>query len=121
MWIGSYTRGGYGKFNPKKGNVVRAHRWLYVQLIGDLDATTHLHHICRNTSCVNPGHMRPVTARQHMYETPSSPALIRHLQTHCIHGHPFDEKNTYVRLDTGHRKCRACNAERMRKAVRHAV
>jgi len=31
----------------------------------------------------------------------------------CIHGHPFDEKNTY--RYGNHRQCKACSAARMRR------
>lgn len=30
-------------------------------------------------------------------------------RTACIHGHPFDEANTYTRRGTTQRQCRACN------------
>jgi hypothetical protein len=32
--------------------------------------------------------------------------------THCIHGHPFSEENTYVWAFNGKRMCRTCNRER---------
>lgn len=35
--------------------------------------------------------------------------------TQCKNGHPFDEENTYVNPQ-GHRKCRACRREQMRRA-----
>lgn len=35
-------------------------------------------------------------------------------QSECIHGHPFDEENTYVRSN-GWRVCRTCQCERMRQ------
>lgn len=34
--------------------------------------------------------------------------------SHCIHGHPFDEKNTYTDK-TGHRYCRRCLCARAMK------
>lgn len=36
-------------------------------------------------------------------------------KTHCKHGHPFDEENTYIVPSTGHRNCRTCHIERERK------
>lgn len=33
------------------------------------------------------------------------------LKTHCKHGHPFDEENTYVKPD-GRRACRRCKTDR---------
>lgn len=40
--------------------------------------------------------------------------MARHqeLQTHCKHGHPFDEDNTYIVPSTGHRNCRTCHRQR---------
>ncbi len=35
-------------------------------------------------------------------------------QTNCVHGHPFDERNTYRAAD-GSRRCRICNRERARR------
>ena len=34
-------------------------------------------------------------------------------QTHCLRGHPFDERNTL--WHHGRRECRACNALRARR------
>lgn len=39
------------------------------------------------------------------------------LKTHCKNGHLFDEANTFIRK-TGHRDCRACNRDRMRRKDR---
>ena len=36
-------------------------------------------------------------------------------KTHCPHGHPFDEANTYFNLRTGARECRACHRIRASK------
>jgi len=42
------------------------------------------------------------------------PAAVNSRKTHCIHGHPFDEANTY-RPPSGGRSCRQCAAARQRK------
>jgi hypothetical protein len=34
---------------------------------------------------------------------------MRAKRTHCKRGHPFDEKNSYIRSD-GSRRCRKCHA-----------
>lgn len=36
-------------------------------------------------------------------------------KTHCPHGHPYDEANTYVRPDGRGRGCLACSARRSRE------
>ncbi len=38
-------------------------------------------------------------------------------KTHCKHGHPFDEKNTYVWRGS-RRHCKTCNRDRMRNYLR---
>lgn len=43
-------------------------------------------------------------------------------QTHCVHGHPFDEANTRWSIDgrgRRHRVCRTCHRERERARKRH--
>lgn len=42
------------------------------------------------------------------------PKIVRELAAHCIHGHPFDEENTYVRPN-GRRLCRECNRINLRR------
>ena len=39
------------------------------------------------------------------------------LKTHCKHGHPYDEKNTYIKPD-GNRDCRPCRNRRVKKHQR---
>lgn len=36
--------------------------------------------------------------------------------THCVRGHEFTAANTYISSTDGSRQCRACRAQRMRKA-----
>lgn len=54
----------------------------------------------------------------------TNPAVkpVRHAKTHCKHGHPFDEVNTFVN-GRGHRICRACSREKMarRRAAQKAA
>lgn len=38
--------------------------------------------------------------------------------THCAHGHPFTEDNTYVQPSTGKRRCRVCMREADRRSNR---
>lgn len=39
---------------------------------------------------------------------------INAAKTHCLSGHPFDERNTYIR-PTGQRSCRACGRDAQRR------
>lgn len=38
-----------------------AHRWIYEQDVGPIPEGMELDHLCRNSLCVNPDHLEPVT------------------------------------------------------------
>lgn len=52
-------------------------------------------------------HMEAVTHRVNMMRGNTIPAKNA-AKTHCLRGHPFDEKNTRISKE-GARRCRACN------------
>jgi hypothetical protein len=62
-WTGTRTaasRGGYGKFIDD----VLAHRFSYELHVGPIPRGMSIDHRCHNTGCVNPAHLRPVTAKE---------------------------------------------------------
>ena len=92
-----------------------AHRVSWMLAGRPLIEGEELDHLCRNPRCVNPDHLEPVTHRTNMRRSAKA------MQTHCVHGHPFDDRNTY-RAKNGTRSCRAChrnfeNARRARMAA----
>jgi len=60
-------------------------------------------------ACVRPAHLEPVTNQENVLR-----GMSGGLAAHCPQGHPYDEANTY-RDDRGHRFCRACNREAVRR------
>ncbi len=109
-WLGQHNVQGYGRVKGLEGKPRMAHRVAYELLRGPIPAGLTLDHLCRNTSCVNPWHMEPVTGRVNTQ---------RHFaqQTHCKYGHSLDD--AYVRLSgrrMGHRRCRVCMGESNRAA-----
>ena len=109
LWLGPLDARGYGAIGEggRGGRVLKVHALVYRLLIGPTLPGTELHHKCHNKACCNPEHIEPLTKREH---------LSRHLRkfkggskrhSHCKHGHPFDEANTY--MWKGQRTCRVCN------------
>lgn len=109
-WTGCLSSTGYGSFGPgingKKGKTASAHRWSYEHHKGSIPPGLELDHLCRNRKCVNPEHLEAVTRKTNTLRGESMAG--RHAkQTACIHGHPFNEANTY-RPPRGGRMCRTC-------------
>lgn len=62
VWLGSISDSGYGTIGRGPGGKnVKAHRWVYENIIGKIPDGLQLDHLCRNRSCVNPAHLEPVT------------------------------------------------------------
>ena len=68
-----------------------------------------LDHLCRNTSCVNPEHMEPVTLAENVRRMNRA----RPVPTHCARGHAFSEHGR-IRPDDSW-ECRPCSNERKRR------
>jgi hypothetical protein len=85
-----------------------AHVVAYEEAVGLVPAGLELDHLCRQTLCVNPVHVEPVTHRENMR---------RAYGDTCKRGHALSGENLYV-LPDGRRRCRTCHAlrERSRKA-----
>jgi hypothetical protein len=107
-WQGRRDRDGYGK----KGNDL-VHRLSYEEFYGSIPEGLTIDHLCRNRACVNPAHMEPVTREENVLRGESFGAQNAR-KTHCVHGHPFNEENTYIRSN-GQRDCRACGRDRTRR------
>lgn len=115
-WKGYVRPDGYGEFYKTGASERRAHRMAYVLTYGSIPEGLTLDHLCRNPRCVRPDHLEAVTMGVNVLRGNGMSA--RHArQTHCVHGHPFDEVNTYI-TSTNARFCRACHRERQVKYQR---
>ena len=89
-WIGALTNKGYGNFYLGGGRAAPrytcAHRYSYERLIGPIPDGLFLDHLCRNTKCVNPSHLEPVTNRENSRRGHHPQSLV----THCPQGHSYD-------------------------------
>lgn len=134
LWTGTRFPKGYGYLNRGgKNRPVRhvyVHRFAYELLVGPIPEGMTIDHIKANgyisRACVKaiadehgPAHLEPVTLQTNLMRG-DGPAARNARKTHCIHGHPFDEANTY-RPKSGGRQCRACNRERQARYARNRV
>jgi len=93
----------YGFFWVQNRNVY-AHRYAWELVHGSIPEGLEIDHTCRNTRCVNVEHLEAVTRLENNRRKVP-------YKTHCPHGHPYDETNTYILPSTGERQCRQCKAE----------
>jgi HNH endonuclease len=95
---------GYG-YMYAYGKHQRATRVVWEEVVGPIPKGYEIDHLCRNTACVNPDHLEPVTHQENCRRGLAG----HHMQkrTHCQRGHELSAENTYHRSD-GHRMCRTC-------------
>lgn len=120
QWHGALRRG-YGTIrtgSAKDGTrkMSPAHRVAYQELVGQIPVGLELDHLCRNTACVNPSHLEPVTPKVNKLRSEGF-AGINGRKDRCSKDHPFNEANTHIDY-RGHRKCRACDRESKRSRDR---
>jgi hypothetical protein len=63
LWEGAINSQGYGNFWDGV-RFVKAHRFAYECLIGEIPEGLTIDHLCRVRHCVNPSHLEPVTMRE---------------------------------------------------------
>jgi hypothetical protein len=121
LWTGALHTG-YGRFGVKQGMVRQAHRVAWEITRGPIPEGLQVDHLCRNTACVNPDHLEPVTPLVNTLRSTSLSA-INARKTHCFRGHLFDDVNTLIR--GGARNCRTCldiyNAKRRNDRRRQSL
>jgi len=108
-WIGA-TSGGYGGLKVD-GRMAKAHRLVYELLVGPIPDGLELDHLCRNTSCVKPSHLEPVTHAENVRR--GRAGENSKVKTQCPQGHLYTGDNLVV--TNGRRVCRTCrNASSLR-------
>lgn len=118
-WLADKTNG-YGRFVIGNNKKVRAHRFAYERLVGEIPEGLVIDHLCRNRACVNPKHMEVVTNRENILRGEGLTA-INARKTHCNRGHKFTSENTRPNGVNGKgRKCRECanSKQRERRALK---
>jgi len=111
VWVAAKDGKGYGYFGSRKGETRLAHRLSWELTRGPIPAGLHIDHLCRNTSCVNPAHLEPVTPRENILR-----GIRRQPDDQCRRGHEFTPENTVPLAGSGRKTCRTCKRERERRA-----
>lgn len=115
QWMAGKNPRGYGSF--RNGRMVAAHRYAYELLVGPIPEGLHLDHLCRNTSCVNPAHLEPVTCAENIRR--GETGINMRSRTHCPQGHPLVEGNLRVYAwKRGIRQCLTCARDQSREYKR---
>ncbi len=95
-----------------------AHRVSYELIKGKIPDGLTLDHLCRNTKCVNPDHLEPVTAKVNVLRGNGYYAQAKR-HTHCPKGHELVGNNLDpASLKQGIRRCLICRRERTKIAAR---
>lgn len=124
-WTGSLTGAGYGMVAWREdGKVVQqnSHRFAWEQLVGPIPDGLTLDHLCRNTKCVNPDHLEPVTVRENTLRG-YGPSAANATALACKYGHPFTSENVWYDAKRNARHCLTCNRRRYQewKARKNAL
>lgn len=106
LWTRS-TTGGYAQIHaPELGIGSRGHRITYTLVKGSIPDNLPLDHLCRNTRCVNPDHLEPVTTAENIRRGESVTNELA-TRTYCPLGHEYTLENTYIKPN-GQRTCDRC-------------
>jgi hypothetical protein len=112
LWLGCIAKSGYGRFGLRADDkhVTSAYVAAYLTFVGPVPPGMELDHLCRNRACIAVWHLEPVTHRVNLLRGETQAAENASKET-CIHGHAFDERNTYWRPDGNGRQCRTCQRQ----------
>jgi hypothetical protein len=119
FWVGCWEwtaaivgpKPGYGVINcreNKKTNLKLAHRLSYECANRSIPEGYDIDHLCRNSRCVNPGHLEAVPHRENLQRGRNGQLK---LGKHCKHGHEWDGFTVSGRGGRRQRRCRQCHNE----------
>jgi hypothetical protein len=119
VWTGCTDWGGYGHIQLEK-RTQRVHRVAYEVWVGPIPEGMTVDHLCFNTSCIRPSHLRLLTRSENSRNQRSA------FKTHCVNGHEYTDENTLIEVKQhglSQRRCRTCRVaqEQRRYARRKAA
>lgn len=78
-----------------------AHRFAYLNYVGDVSEDLMIDHKCKNPACVNPAHLEAVMKRGALPDAPAAVHDGNGSTTQCITGHPVDAANVILSKRNG--------------------
>ena len=121
IWTGYLNPKGYGRAPAgkvsDKAKSILTHRAMYELYVGQIPLDLTIDHLCRNTACGNPKHLRILTVS----ENSKGNGWAR--KTHCPQGHEYTDENTYYYKRKNNwlgRHCRVCLKESKRRYLAKA-
>ncbi len=121
QWTGASIQGRrsgrYGVLRFRK-SLPLAHRVSYLALVGSIPEGLTIDHLCRNSLCVNPDHLEPVTMRENILRGDSACAKNAR-KTHCPRGHLLPTLSKVSANGKRRRRCAPCGKiEQVERAQR---
>jgi len=108
-WQGGKRDDGYGRVSILGRKQQTAHRVVWTYMNGAIPDKMHLHHECRNRSCVRPDHLELISPTDHAVVTNKD----REYSDFCVRGH---DKRVVGIAFNGY--CKECNRIRSREQQR---
>ncbi len=79
IWKGWVDNKGYGRTTMGEKSI-SAHQYLYEKLVGRAPEGLEMDHVCRNTACCNPAHMKLVTHHENVLRGARSKMNLEKIQ-----------------------------------------
>ena len=118
VWTRAKFRHGYGNIKVH-GKSLKTHRVAYTERYGEIPDGLVIDHLCRNTGCCNPDHLRAVTQAENVHAEGSACLTKAHAErTHCKYGHALEGDNLVHWSRLSRRECRECKNAVKRRSYR---
>lgn len=117
IWTAARSNNGYGVVQGLSGRkLTHAHRLVFEILAGPIPDGLHIDHLCLNKSCVNPGHLEPVTKAENSRRAVKIGHDHANAPTMCRKGlHDWSKISPIIRRSSDGtilgRQCRGCFRE----------